>query len=224
MKIDLWENGLKWFLTFLIFGTFLTLFTPAPAPAKGHYFNAMRIERPTGNLFSPDFSLPDLDERMVRLRDFQGKIVFLNFWATWCGPCKIEIPWFVEFQQKYQDKGFAVLGISMDDEGWDVVKPYIAQHKVNYRILLGTDLVAEQYGGVDSLPTTFLLDQELRVASIHVGLVSKDVYEKEIRELLGALIGGCYGNNSGMSILRNYPGGAGFCCWRPQSARRLRVS
>lgn len=138
---------------------------------------------------APDFSLKDADGRSVKLSDYKGKVVLLNFWATWCGPCKIEIPWFVEFQQKYQDKGFAVLGISMDDEGWDVVKPYIAQHKVNYRILLGTDLVAEQYGGVDSLPTTFLLDQELRVASIHVGLVSKDVYEKEIRELLGVAEG-----------------------------------
>jgi peroxiredoxin len=151
------------------------------APVKAAALKPVEKRKP-----APDFTLKDADGRTVQLSSYKGKVVLLNFWATWCGPCKIEIPWFVEFQQKYQDKGFAVLGVSMDDEGWDVVKPYIAQHKVNYRILLGNDLVAEQYGGVDSLPTTFLLDQQLRIASIHVGLVSKDVYEKEIRELLGA--------------------------------------
>jgi cytochrome c biogenesis protein CcmG/thiol:disulfide interchange protein DsbE len=109
----------------------------------------------------------------------------LNFWATWCGPCKIEIPWFIEFQQRYKDQGFAVLGISMDEEGWEVIKPYMERNPVNYRILLGTDMVAEQYGGVDSLPTTFLIDGEGRIASTHVGLVSKSEYEKGIQELLG---------------------------------------
>jgi len=121
----------------------------------------------------------------VKLADYKGKVVLLNFWATWCGPCKIEIPWFIEFEQTHKDKGFAVLGVSMDEDGWDVVKPYLASHKINYRVLLGDDSVATLYGGVDSLPTTFILDKEGRIASIHVGLVSKGDYLNDIGVLLG---------------------------------------
>lgn len=134
---------------------------------------------------APDFELKDADGKTVKLSDYRGKVVLLNFWATWCGPCKIEIPWFVEFEQKYKDKGFAVLGVSMDEEGWDVVKPYLANTKVNYRILLGNDTVAQLYGGVDSLPTSFLIDQQGRIASVHVGLVSKGDYQNDINQLLG---------------------------------------
>jgi cytochrome c biogenesis protein CcmG/thiol:disulfide interchange protein DsbE len=120
----------------------------------------------------------------VKLSDYRGKVVLLNFWATWCAPCKIEIPWFVEFEQKYKDQGFAVLGVSMDEEGWGVVRPYIERAKMNYRILLGTDPVAQLYGGVDSLPTSFMLDREGRIASVHIGLVSKGNYQNDINQLL----------------------------------------
>lgn len=133
---------------------------------------------------APDFDLKDSMGRTVKLSEYRGKVVLLNFWATWCGPCKIEIPWFVEFEQKFKDKGFAVLGVSMDEEGWDVVKPYLAQANVNYRVLLGTDSVAQLYGGVDSLPTSFMIDKEGRIASIHVGLVSKGDYQNDINQLL----------------------------------------
>jgi peroxiredoxin len=108
----------------------------------------------------------------------------LNFWATWCGPCKIEIPWFADFEQKYKDRGFAVLGVAMDEEGWEVIKPYLEQSKVNYRVILGNDTVAGLYGGVESLPTTFVLDRNGKIASTHVGLVSKSDYENEIMQLL----------------------------------------
>ena len=74
---------------------------------------------------APNFTLKDSDGKTVSLSDYKGKVVLLNFWATWCGPCKVEIPWFVEFEQKYKDRGFAVLGVSMDEEGWDVVKPWL---------------------------------------------------------------------------------------------------
>jgi cytochrome c biogenesis protein CcmG/thiol:disulfide interchange protein DsbE len=133
---------------------------------------------------APDFALRDGDGRTVRLSDYRGKVVLLNFWATWCGPCKIEIPWFNEFQQQHRERGLVVLGISMDEEGWDVIKPYVAALKVNYRILLGDEMVADLYGGVSSLPTSFLIDRQGKIASIHVGLVSKSVYEREIEELL----------------------------------------
>ena len=111
-------------------------------------------------------------------------MVLLNFWATWCGPCKLEIPWFIEFEQQYKDKGFAVVGVSMDEEGWEVVRPYLEKQKVNYRVVIGGDEIAQTYGGVDSLPTTFMLDREGRIASVHIGLVSKSEYKNEIDELV----------------------------------------
>ena len=132
---------------------------------------------------APDFTLKDSNGTSVKLSDYRGKVVLLNFWATWCGPCKIEIPWFVEFEQKFKDQGFAVLGISMDEEGWDIVKPYITDRKVNYRVLMGNDAIAQVYGGVDSLPTTFLIDREGRIAATHIGLVSKSTYQNEILQL-----------------------------------------
>lgn len=133
---------------------------------------------------APGFTLKDSNGQNVSLSDYKGKVVLLNFWATWCGPCKVEIPWFVDFEQRYKDRGFAALGVAMDDEGWEVVKPYIAENKVNYRILGGNDSVVQLYGGVDSLPTTFIIDAEGKIASTHIGLVSKSVYENEIEQLL----------------------------------------
>lgn len=133
---------------------------------------------------APEFELKDENGKKVKLSDYDGQVVLLNFWATWCGPCKLEIPWFVEFEKKNRDRGFAVLGVSMDEDGWDSVKPYLEYAKVNYRVLMGTDHVAMMYGGVDSLPTTFLIDHEGKIAAVHIGLVSKLDYETDIQALL----------------------------------------
>ncbi len=133
---------------------------------------------------APEFSLKDSTGKALKLSDLKGKVVLLNFWATWCGPCKIEIPWFIEFEQKYKDKGFAVLGVSMDEEGWKDVKPYVDSKKINYRVVVGDDTTATLYGGVDSLPTTFILDREGKIAAVHVGLVSKSDYASDIEQVL----------------------------------------
>jgi peroxiredoxin len=133
---------------------------------------------------APEFELKDANGATVRLSDYRGKVVLLNFWATWCGPCEVEIPWFIEFEQKYKDRNFAVLGVSFDDDGWKSVRPYIASHKINYRIMVGSDKLGEQYGGVDSLPTTFIIDREGRIAAHHVGLIDKADYQNEILKLL----------------------------------------
>src|SRR6266404_3961717 len=133
---------------------------------------------------APDFTLKDATGATVKLSDYRGKVVLLNFWATWCGPCKIEIPWFIDFEQSYKDRNFAVLGISMDDDGWESVKPYLEQRKINYRVMIGTEEVSAQYGGVDSLPTTFIIDREGRIAAVHVGLISKSEYKDDILNLL----------------------------------------
>jgi peroxiredoxin len=134
---------------------------------------------------APDFTLKDANGSAIKLSDYRGKVVLLNFWATWCGPCAVEIPWFIEFEQQYKSRGFAVVGVSMDEDGWSAVKPYIAEHKLNYRVLLGDDSVSQLYGGVESLPTTFIIDRDGRFAfSPHVGLAGKNEYLNEIQTLL----------------------------------------
>jgi peroxiredoxin len=135
---------------------------------------------------APDFALKDADGRVVHLSDYRGKVVLLDFWATWCGPCKIEIPWFMEFQRKDQGRGLVVLGVSMDDEGWEVVKPFVARQKMNYRVLIGNDQTAQLYGGIDALPTTFLIDREGKIADVHVGLADRKEFENGIEQLLQA--------------------------------------
>jgi cytochrome c biogenesis protein CcmG/thiol:disulfide interchange protein DsbE len=133
---------------------------------------------------APDFELKDSEGRTVKLSDFKGKVVLLNFWATWCGPCKIEIPWFIEFERAYKDQGLVVLGVATDEEGWEVVKPYITEKQVNYRVVMSSPSVEQLYGGVEALPMSFMVDRQGKIASIHTGLVSKSDYENEIKELL----------------------------------------
>ena len=133
---------------------------------------------------APDFRLPDAAGKSVRLSEFRGQVVLLNFWATLCGPCKVEIPWFVKFEQAYRDAGFAVLGVSLDQDGWKSVKPYIEAKKVNYRVMVGNDEIVRMYGGLESIPATVLIDKAGRIAVTHVGLVEKKTYEEELKALI----------------------------------------
>jgi len=136
--------------------------------------------KPQYRRMAPDFVLNDASGKPVRLSDLRGKVVLLNFWATWCAPCRVEIPWFVEFQKTNQDAGFTTLGVSLDEDGWDAVKPYIDQHKINYPVMVGNDDLAQMYGAA-SLPTTFIIDKSGRIAATHVGLCGKSEYEGDIR-------------------------------------------
>ena len=130
-----------------------------------------------------DFTLLDASGTSVRLSDFKGKVVLLNFWATWCGGCQVEIPWFIEFEKEYQGNGFAVIGVSMDNDGWKSVKPYIREKKINYSIGIGNRGLGSLYG-LDSMPMTLLIDRSGRIASTHIGLVAKTDYRSEIETLL----------------------------------------
>ena len=157
--------------------------TAAASPAK-----AEKERKP-----APEFELKDADGKTVRLSDYKGKVILLDFWATWCGPCKIEIPWFIQFERQYKDKGFAVIGVAMDEEGWTVVKPFISELAINYRILQGNDSTAQLYGGVDALPTTFLIDRDGKIVATHVGLAGKDDFEDGIKKLMAGPSAGVFG-------------------------------
>ncbi len=132
-----------------------------------------------------NFTLKDLGGKDVKLSSFKGKVILLNFWATWCGPCKIEIPWFNEFHQKYKDRGFVVLGISADDTV-EQLKPFVAEHRMSYPVLLGRgrDDVQEALGPVWGLPTTLIISRDGKVCHKHMGLAKKAEFEKGILGLL----------------------------------------
>jgi peroxiredoxin len=131
---------------------------------------------------APQFELQDSDGKAVKMTDYKGKIVLLDFWATWCHGCKQEIPWFSKFERRYKDKGLSVVGVSLDEDGWKAVKPFIGE-AIPYRIVLGNDSMAKQFG-VDGLPVTFLIDRQGRFAATYAGLVDKDNVEANIKALL----------------------------------------
>ena len=136
---------------------------------------------------APDFSLLDSNGATLKLSDYRGKVVLLDFWATWCHGCRTEIPWYMEFENKYKDKGLAVIGVSMDT-GWNTVKPFMAKEKMNYPVVLGSDGLMEHYGS-HSMPATYLIDREGRIADYHIGVVNKDQFESEIKKLLAGKAG-----------------------------------
>lgn len=131
-----------------------------------------------------DFTLKDANGATIKLSAYKGKVVLLNFWATWCGPCRVEIPWFGEFENKYKAQGFAVLGVSMDEDGWEAVRPYMRRIGMNYTSVIADQTVIQRYGGLESLPETLMIDREGRIAARHVGITEKGNYESEIVELL----------------------------------------
>src|SRR5215469_12756522 len=135
---------------------------------------------------APDFELTSLDGRKVKLSDYRGKAVLLNFWATWCSPCKVEMPWFVDLQKKYGNNGLVVLGIAMDDSDNSKIAEFASQMGVNYPVLLGTDKVSEQYGNVQFLPTTFYIDREGRIIGKGTGLLGRGEIEANVQKALAS--------------------------------------
>jgi thiol-disulfide isomerase/thioredoxin len=137
---------------------------------------------------APGFTLTSLSGEKIDLQDYRGKVVLLDFWATWCGPCRIEIPGFVQLQNKYGSQGFAVIGVSMDD-GPEPVRRFYKDFRMNYPVAMGSDKLGMLYGGIFGLPTTFLIGRDGRIYAKHEGLTDASVFESEIRELLAAAPG-----------------------------------
>jgi len=133
---------------------------------------------------APDFTLPDSTGSPIKLSAYKGKVVLLDFWATWCEGCKVEIPWYVEFQNKYGKEGLTAIGVSMDDDGWKSVKPFLEEHKLNYPVVIANQDLANRYGGLPSLPMTLLIDRNGKISESHAGMVDKDAFENKIKALL----------------------------------------
>ena len=142
---------------------------------------------------APEVTFKDLDGKAGTLDQYKGKVVLVNFWATWCDPCYVEIPWLIEMQQKYEAKGFTVLGISMDEEGKTAVAPFLAKERfsvngqklpMNYPIVIGSDEVADKFGGLLGYPTSFLISRDGKIVKKVQGLVSYDEIAKAIEAQL----------------------------------------
>jgi thiol-disulfide isomerase/thioredoxin len=142
---------------------------------------------------APEVSFKDLDGKEATLAQYKGKVVLVNFWATWCEPCRVEIPWLIEMQQKYGPKGFTVLGVDVDDESRDTIATFVGEERfdvngtkaqMNYPIFRGNDAVAEKFGGLLGYPTSFLISRDGKVVKKVQGLVSYDEIAKAIESQL----------------------------------------
>jgi peroxiredoxin len=148
--------------------------TAAPAPAGNGE---------TGTQ-APVFELADLTGKNVASGEFAGKVVILDFWATWCPPCREEIPHFVQLYSKYRDQGLVIVGLSLDAGGAKDVAPFAEEHKINYPMLIGNDEVAKAYGGVSAIPTTFVIDRQGKIVKRFIGFTPPEVFEETIAPLL----------------------------------------
>jgi thiol-disulfide isomerase/thioredoxin len=144
------------------------------------------VPRLTPSTLAPDFSLESLDGKTLRLSDLRGKAVLLNFWATWCGPCKIEMPWFVDLQKQYGSQGLQIVGVAMDDASKEDIGKFAKDMGVNYPILIGKESVGDQYGGVPALPESFLISRDGKIVDKIIGLRGKAEIEDAVKKALEA--------------------------------------
>jgi thiol-disulfide isomerase/thioredoxin len=163
---------------------------PGNTVLKGDNPNADSLK---ADLAEPELTLKDLDGKNISLSDYKGKVVLINFWATWCEPCRVEIPWLIEMQQKYGPKGFVLLGIALDEEGKSVVAPFVSKERfdvngqklpMSYQILIGNDDAADKFGGLFGYPTSILISRDGKQIKRVTGMISEDEMNKAIESQL----------------------------------------
>ena len=160
--------------------------------ASGKYLDRARKHGPVKlvgevqGVQAPDFTLTTLDGSKIRLSDFRGKAVLLNFWATWCPPCKVEMPWFADLQKQYGKDGLVVLGVAMDDTEPATIAKFASELGVNYPVLLGTDKVSDDYGDVQYLPTTFYINRNGTIVEKLTGLLDRKDIEEAVQKALNS--------------------------------------
>lgn len=132
---------------------------------------------------APEFALLDTNGMEQKLSDFKGKVIILDFWATWCPPCREEIPHFIDIYDRYKDRGLEVIGIALDEDK-EKVKSFVKDKGINYPVLLGNGQVTDLYGGIDGIPTTFVLDRDGNIRKKYIGYREREVFESDVQELL----------------------------------------
>ncbi|MGA9118054.1 MAG: TlpA disulfide reductase family protein [Bacteroidota bacterium] len=133
---------------------------------------------------APNFKAKASDGTTIELDKLKGKVVVVNFWATWCPPCRQEIPGFIDVYKEYKSKGLEIVGVSLDQKGWEVVKPYMSKVSINYPVVLPDETLNSGYGRIDAIPTTFFVDKKGNIVDKHVGYMDKGDFEKKIKSLL----------------------------------------
>ncbi|MBI4418883.1 MAG: TlpA family protein disulfide reductase [Ignavibacteriales bacterium] len=141
-------------------------------------------ESPAQNKKAPDFRLQTADGTTIELSKLKGKVVVLNFWATWCGPCRREIPDFIEVYGEYKSQGLEIIGIALDEEGFSLVTPFVKRFNIPYPVVIGTGKIVNAYGGFNAIPTTFVIDRNGTIVGEHTGLMTKTQLVGKLKGLL----------------------------------------
>ncbi len=165
----------------------VALMLTAPRFLKPRHRGGLPTTAVSGHV-APDFQLKDINGQTVKLSDFRGKAVVLNFWATWCPPCKVEIPWFEDLQNRYGNQGLVVVGVALDDASDKEIADFAKEMKMNYPVLLGKEETSDLYGGVEALPTTFYIDRNGKILSSVPGLVDRKEIEDNIVKALNTKV------------------------------------
>ncbi len=187
LKGGLTKKQRSWIYTGFFIAVIVMLFVinnmgnePEQGPYPPNYVPAAQ----RSSALAPDFTLPTVDGKQLKLSDYKGKVVILDFWATWCPPCRKGIPDLIELKKKYGSKGLEVIGISLDTETKGQVAGFVKTNGMNYPVVYGNQTVTQLYGGIEAIPTTFVIDKQGKIVANYQGLMPSSTYENHIKKLL----------------------------------------